>query len=89
MTVEFTDIKAELELETTEDQKALDAYGKITKHNTNMFERIKSFGSEYDQQAAYSLIELLTEVETLSPLPQSRKLIEDYIVSSGLKVTSL
>ena len=86
MDITFTDVKVTLATESSEEHKADHSYEKITKYNTDMFERIGTVGSDYDQDSADSLIELLIQVEKISPLPRSRKLIEDYILSSGLKL---
>jgi hypothetical protein len=86
MTIEFLDVVDQLKEEVTEEQKINTLYDNLTKNNTSMFERIKSVGSDYDQESADTLISLIKELENHSPLPLSYKLACDYIESSGLKV---
>ena len=54
-----------------------------------MFERMKSFGDDYDQSSADALLSLIKQLEIHTPLPLSYKLACDYIEASGLKVNHL
>ncbi|MFT6249867.1 MAG: hypothetical protein ACJAZQ_003092 [Cognaticolwellia sp.] len=84
--IEFHEVAYQLEVECNNLQKQDDTFKKIVKYNIGMFERIKAFGDDYDQGSSDSLLVLIRQLESYSPLPLSYKLACDYIETSGLIV---
>lgn len=81
---DFTDILIELQIETNEEQKQTEAYKKITIYNKNRFERLPKWGNEgYEAESIEILASLLSELETIKLLPQTRKSFDACVVSAS------